>query len=274
MSAVVKLRTRPRLDRERPNRTPGHFYRAAVDNPDVLGGVPLDSVESAVTAAVRLGYKVASAQIDRTARIARRFRDAGDQAAGVRRDKGESSERKALDASEQLIFKALMAGLGWLEGVAADNGNPVRRIAAAQFQMLGAMLGLSPEPAASAPSPPPDQPGPGDGSALPAGQAARSSPRPRRRVPQVRHAPANGHLQARRVVRIQDWDLASEATGDYPVTFYRDAGAGTLDGDLSVSRGGGVVLTMKTTAKAEAGLYKAAVCDKTGLQLGYVEILL
>ena len=107
------------------------------------GGVPLDSVESAVTAAVRMGYKVAAAQIERTARIARRFRDAGDQAAGARRDQGESSERKALDASEQLIFKALMAGLGWLEGVAADNGNPVRRIAAAQFQMLGAMLGLS-----------------------------------------------------------------------------------------------------------------------------------
>lgn len=263
MTDIAQLRRRPRLDRDRPNRTAGTLYRASQDDPDAIGGVPLNTVESAATAAVRLGYKIAAAQVDRSARIAKRFRDAGDRAAGMRRERGESSEAMALDATEQLIFRTLMAGLGWFEGIAADNGNPVRRIAAAQFQLLGKMLGLLPVgPApASAPGPPPTD------------SDLRARPRPHvRPLPTIKHA--NG-TQTRRAVRIQNWELSSGARNRYPVTFYSDAGDATvIRGQVNVNQSGAAVLTIDTPAAAAGGHYKAAICDDAGLQIGYVEIVL
>ena len=274
MSKRTPLAVRPPLARSGPNRTAGNLYRAAVDDPHAIGGVPLDSVESTVTAAVRLGYKIASAQIDRSSRIARRFRDAADRATGVERGAGGSSEKETLDATEQLIFKGIMAALGWFEGVASDNSNPLRRIAAAQFQMVGRMLGLTPGtdvPMTDARR--------RDGHRATTDAPARTAsppgpPRSRRRLPRIQHDPKI-RAQQRRVVQIQGWDLATEAVGDYEVTFYFDGPAtGTFDGTLNVTRTGQATLTVGTTAEAASGLYKAAVCDDKGLQLGYLEVLL
>ena len=83
------------LERYAAQSAAGNFYRAgARRRSDAVGGMPSTASSAAVTAAVRLGYKVAEAQIDRTARLARRLRDAGDQAAGVRATKGIAATRR------------------------------------------------------------------------------------------------------------------------------------------------------------------------------------
>ena len=69
------------------------------------------------------GYKVAEAQIDRSARLARRLREAGDQAVGPR------SDRQALDATEQLVFRAMMARPELARRVRRPRrGNPLKRL--------------------------------------------------------------------------------------------------------------------------------------------------
>ncbi len=83
---------RPQLERSKPIRTAGGFYRTAEGGRPGLGGVPLTAAEDSVVAAVRMAYNVAEAQIERSARLARRLREAGDRAIGAR------SDRKAVDA--------------------------------------------------------------------------------------------------------------------------------------------------------------------------------
>jgi hypothetical protein len=263
MSAASSKRIeRLPLQRRTPHRAAANFYRAASDNPDVVGGVPIDTVESAVTAAVRLGYKVAQAQVDRSARIAKRFRAAADQAAGP------NSETKAVDATEQLIFKALMAGLGWFEGVAADPGHPLKRLAAAEFRLLGSMFGLMPPDAAPAPAaaaPP----------AEPVVEAARHTPgfAP---APSTRGYPKvklDASPELRRAVRVEAFTLATDTRATYPLTFYSADNQGTISGELTIDQSG-PVLVVRTSATAPAGRYTAAICDHDGLQLGYLVILL
>jgi hypothetical protein len=267
--------TRPPLERYGPNRGAANFYRASVDDPNAIGGIALDSVEAAVTAAVRLGYKVAEAQIDRTSRLARRMRDAGDRATGGTSDK-QRSDKKALDATEQLIFKAMMAGLSWLEGAAADPGNPVRRLATAQFQLLGSLLGLLPsdQPLAGSSRALENRPADDSGEAPPIRSATRPSPAGRR-PPLVKHAKTRDGRLVRRAVRVGDWELSSEApAGKYPLIFHgAGSGAATIPGELHVSRTGST-LTVKTSGKSAAGLYKTAVCDDDGVQIGYIELTL
>jgi hypothetical protein len=120
-----------------PNRNPGGLYRTADDGKRSLAGIPLTSAERAVTAAVRLGYQVAEAQIDRTARLASRLRDAAEEQVGP------GPERKAVDAAERLVFKGMMSGLEWLETFAAEPGSPLMRLAKAEYRLLGSLLGFT-----------------------------------------------------------------------------------------------------------------------------------
>jgi hypothetical protein len=264
--------TRPLLSRHGPNRAATNFYRVAGDNPDAIGGIALDSVEAAATAAVRLGYRIAEAQIDRTTRIAQRMREAGDRATGGSTD-SKRSDRKALDATEELIFKGLMAGLGFLEGAAADRGNPIRRLATAQFQMLGSLLGLMPDQD-TARRRRTESPVDDDDVVVeqtPKGVSQRA-PRATRRPPQVKHAPQAGSA-GRRAVRVTEWELSSDApAGRYPLMFYPAAPpAAAFPGELGVTRSG-ATLTVKTSAKTRAGRYQAAICADDGLQVGFIEL--
>lgn len=258
---------RPLLQRHAPRRGPANFYRAAADNPDVIGGIALDSVEATATAAVRLGYKVAEAQIQRTARLARRMRAAGDHAAGP------GSDRKALDATEQLIFKSLMAGLSWFEGLASDGGNPLRRLATAQYQVLGGLLGLLDAEKRFV------EPRSGSEQVAAGGEVPRPSfertARRSRAAPahiEIRHVGTGGRTHGRRAIRIREWELAAGVRGTYPVTFYRDVpGAATIPGELTVTEAN-ATLAVRTTSRTAAGIYKTAICDKGGRQRGYIEI--
>ena len=120
--------SRPQLERTKPIRTAGGFYRTAERGQNGLGGVPLIAAEDAVVTAVRLAYQVAETQIERSARLARRLRDAGDRAVGAR------SDRKAVDATEQMIVRAMMGALTWLEGVGGER-DPFKRLMVAQYRL-------------------------------------------------------------------------------------------------------------------------------------------
>ena len=131
--------SRPQLERDRPIRTHvGGFYRTADGSDAGIGGVPLTTAEDAVVSAVRLAYKVADAQIAQSMRLAQRLRKAGDRQAG------EHSDRKALDATEQLVFRAMMGALAWVEAATAtEEGSPLMRLLSSQYRLLGSLLGLS-----------------------------------------------------------------------------------------------------------------------------------
>jgi hypothetical protein len=251
--------TRPDLERTGPRRSAGHFYRAASDNPDVRGGVPLDSLEAAATAAVRLGYRIASAQVDRTARLTRRLREEGDRAAGP------DSPRQALDATEELIFRAFMNGLGWLEGVAADRRSPLKRLGSAQYRLLGALLGLVS----------PDEPDPRRGREADSGETDADDPSAVRRTPAARHdtprLPRIVHTGAQhRAVRFRHWELTRGEPSSYPITFYADTAEDPgPTGRLEVLDQGHATLTIDAD---RAGIWKAAICDTKGEQIGWLEI--
>jgi hypothetical protein len=256
---------RQRLERHAPNRQVGTFYRSASGNPRVIGGVSLDSVEASAVAAVRLGYKVAEAQIERTTRLAQRLRDAGDRAAGP------ESDRKALDATEQIVFKAILAGLSWLEGLAAEGGNPIKRLAATEFRLIGAALGLLEPDRAAAPASSADQPSTGDRSAA-SDRPARTGAKPRPLPLRVRHQSPAGAKTLGRAVRIVDWQLSAPAGASYRVMFYRNGSNHVVKGSLSTPQTGAPVLTVRTSRATPSGVYRAAICNDASIQIGYVEI--
>ena len=105
------------------------------------------ATEDTVVAAVRMAYRVAEAQI-RSARLAQRLRESGDRAVGAR------SDRKAIDATEQLIVRAMMSGLAWVEGLAGDR-DVLRRLLVAQNKIqsgvVESILGFPPGASRSPP---------------------------------------------------------------------------------------------------------------------------
>jgi hypothetical protein len=258
---------RPQIKRTGPDRSVGNYYRGAADDGKAIGGIPLTSAEAAVVAVVRMAYRVAETQIDRSARLARRLREEGDRAGGP------GSPQKALDATERVVFRAAMTLVEWLEGFAADRGNPLQRLAAAQYRLMGALLGLVP----------PETPEPRDARAPDrafrrADTAGPEHGLPRREdVPsfpvRIRHAGPE-----RRAVRICAWDYTGE-TGPRQkilVKFYhvRDGSRPPLKGELLIAGRRSVTLTLTTPPSAPAGRWRAAFCDADGVQVGAMEIML
>jgi hypothetical protein len=214
-----------------------------------------------------MAYKVAETQIDRSARLARRLREAGDQLTGQRSDK------QALDATERLVFRTMMTVLGWVEAAATDNGNPLRRLGAAQYQLLGAMLGLTP----AQPAPRPEARAPG-GPAAPSdpGRSGRSAPAdqgPPRFPVRIQHVGPD-----RRAVHVRAWEYAENFRigTAIPVTFYNVAQPSRrpLTGEVVIGDRRSVTLKLTASSATPAGRWRAALCDADGLQIGRIEIVL
>ncbi len=245
-------------------RNAGGFYRTA-EGKDRAGGIPLKTANDAVVAAVRLAYKVAEAQIDRSTRLARRLRDAGDRADGPR------SDRRALDATEKLVMKALMSGLAWWEGSVAEGRCPVKRLAAAEYQMLGSMLGLTPPPhaKASAARGPDDRPQrmKSERAADQAPQKAASS----RASLQIVH---RSERKDRRPVHIENWELATSADLQTDVYFFSVGDVTSRPkAELVLSGKRGARLILDTREFAPGG-WRGAICDDKDVQVGFIEIVL
>jgi hypothetical protein len=250
--------SRPQLERSKPIRTAGGFYRTGEGGRPGVAGVPLTAAEDSVVAAVRMAYNVAEAQIERSARLARRLREAGDRAIGPR------SDRKAVDAVEQLMLKAIQGALVWLERT-ADDPDPVKRLLVAQYRLAGSMLGLTPSGA----------PRSSGGDAPERAAQSVDAAAPSRAAS---YAPA-GLLKVvlkgefRRPVRITRYEVASGALRS-EVQFYSvaDIQSDPLKADLVIDAGVRDALSLEIPRLAKPGLWKAAVCDSENVQIGVIEI--
>ena len=238
-----------------PKRGAGGFYRTAEGDGAGLGGVPLSAAEDAVVAAVRLAYKVAGTQVDRSTRVAQRLREAGDRATGG------DSERKAVDAMKDLVMKTLLSGLAWWEGSVADGRCPVKRLMAAEFQLLANLLGSSAarkdQTAATASDEGPRRPAAADRSASIA--------------PPLQIA----HKGARRAVRVGAWEITGAGAIDPRVVLYSadKPESPPLMAELALD-GRTARLTLDIAQTASPGSWRAAVCSPDGVQLGIVELIL
>jgi hypothetical protein len=263
-TASSRRYTRKPPQQVRPNRRAGNFYRTAEGPEQALGGVPLGDINAAVVAAVRMGYKVAEAQIERSARLAKRLRDAGDQAVGP------DSERKALDGAERLVFRTMMSGLGWLEAAAAaERGSPLKRLMEAEYKMMGALFGITPPDAAQA------APDVQSGRAGYDATATRSPAASATPVLRIRH---KGPESERRPVRVAHWELVRGASIPSPVQvqFFsvEKLESDPLAAEFVASASAPATLSIATKRLAQTGLWRGAICDADGLQLGLIELIL
>jgi hypothetical protein len=260
---------RPPTERSGPDRRAGGFYRTADDPTMTVGGIPLNETEDAVVAAVRLAYRVADAQIQRSGRLAERLRSAGDHAVGPR------SDRQALDATERLVFNAAMSGLGWLEGIAAEGDSPIKRLLAVQYRMVGAMLGLNGDAdghdAGAAASAREDDAG---------AESARATPDATRnaRVPGM-PGPVPVHVvlgsAADRAVTVLAWE-ASLPRIKAALTFHHaelriPAGEPRPEGSFE-RMDGNAVLHIRVPDEVRPGRWRAAICDAARSQVGWMDI--
>ena len=143
---MARVWRRPQPEVTAPNRSFGGYYRTADREigADQLRGVPLQTAEVAAVAAVRLGYNIVDAQIERGLAIARRLRSGADRA-------GVPETGQVLTLAENLLNKGAMLGLEMLETAAAEPDSPMKRLFTAQFRLLGTLLGVDPGTAARRP---------------------------------------------------------------------------------------------------------------------------
>jgi hypothetical protein len=252
--------SRPQLERSGPIRAAGGLYRTADGGHPGVGGAPLIGAENTVAAAVDMAYRVAEAQIARSTRLAERLREAGDRAVAA------PGDQEAVDGTEQLILRAVMAGLAWLEGL-ADERDPVRRLMAAQYKLAGSMFGLN-QPEASESS----------GAGAPDGERLSGASDP---PPPLQHK-RTGSLAwikvvlkgDKRPVRLKRYEvLARPPAKITDLQFFNSADARkTLNAALAVTVDGQVTLEFLQLSGADPGSWKAAVCDEQNVQLGVIEI--
>jgi hypothetical protein len=257
-SGVKRPFQRPVLEATGPDRRARGFYKTADSEDGALAGVTLDNAEDVAVAAVRLGYKIAAAQVERSTRLAQRLRGAGQRALGP------DAERQTLDATERLLFDSMVAGLAWLEGVAANPSSPLKRLAVAEYRLLGSLFGLTadgdaagkPEPVASATDEVSD--------------SARKSPA------QTRGTPARIFLRGeeRRAVRLKGWEIQKDLpASELRITFYavEKPEAEPLEGSLLAVEIP-PILNVTTRQLSPAGPWRAAVCLPEGELVGIIEV--
>jgi hypothetical protein len=251
-----KLWSRPDPDVTGPVRKAGGLYRVADDPRVKRRSVPLTEAEDAVVAAVRMAYGVASAQVERSGRLAQRLREAGD------RQTGERSDRKAIDATEQLVFRAVMAAVGWLEGLAAEKDSPMKRLVLAQYRILGSILRVD---AAEAAQPTAEAAAPPEPAA-----AARSAPTPRSTDMTIVFRGG-----VRRPVRNQSLLMTGRGGREGEVVPYDvELFSGQPDpmGALLVfDERGHAAIHLTIAPGTQSGRWRGAVCDGD-VQIGIVEI--
>jgi hypothetical protein len=261
--------SRPRLSVTRPRRTFSGIYRTAEDEKagEVIGGLPLHTASDAVVAAVKLGYRVADTQLERTRRVGRGLMDAAERA-------GMNDLADPLDASERLLLRAVQYGLEWVEGAAIEPGGPLRRLLRAEYETLGNLMGLR------EPSPPAkrDQPAPATEGGPPTEARKRDAeirPRAQATTPTVpRLAVRHEKDSAMRLVRVLAIELAaSPGAGPIDLRFHHvlERSAPRLSATLA-RRGEAPELLIRTQPDHPGGRWCATICDAEGLQIGHVEI--
>lgn len=262
--------TRPPLAERVPNRNIGGLARTAdIDhNGTTLAGVPMQTVSDAVIATVKLGYKVADTQIARGRRVGRSLKGAAQRA-------GAKDANVVIDNTERLLAQAVGLGLEWLESAATAEQGPVRRVLKSEYRLIGRVLGLLTDEAVPASTGKADAAASSKGDNRPAAErsAEHATDRDTER-------PTSGLLVRHRAVAEQRRDVQIvRATwrrrDDRPITVHfhhRNGERGTVLAGTLERANGRDVLALTTTPDLPSGVWRAAVCDADGLQIGTLEI--
>ncbi len=254
MSAKPTLAT-PRFRRrsspvQGPDRRSGTLFQTDGAG---IAGITLQDTETVALAAIRAGYRVADAQIERLQQLGKRVQSAGERLAG------DEPQRQTIDHTEALVNKGILAALAWVEGLAAEPGSPLHRFVVAQYRLLGGLLGIE-GAAPTSPSPPPVPLSKG------AGPTAPGAGRPGPRVEIVHKG------EARRRVVLRGIELSGQALkSEEPqgILFFhaQDLDADPIDATLI-----GLRVQIEVRRSSPAGRWSAALCDAEGCQYGWIEI--
>lgn len=279
-SESADIDTRPLFRRKPPkvvgpHRGAGALLRAPEFAGGAEGGVPLVAGEDAVVHVVRMAYKVASAQVERSTRLARRLRESGDRMVGP------GSQRQALDGMEKLVMDSVLSGLEWWEGSVVEGRCPVKRIVAAEYQLLGTLLGLSGKleedksmPATADRAEASPRPGPDAAAPLPPQAVV---PAPTTALPPLQ-IKLNCDKKDRRLVAFVRWNLVRPETMDGELFFDHESGGGALlPATLLPPTGSGAQsyqLVFDKPPIGPKGLWQAVICDHQRVVIGSIEIRL
>lgn len=257
---------RPELTARAPNRAIGGLYRIAPGQKGgkIFGGVPLQTTEDAVVAAVRTGYRIADAQIEHGMRIAQELRGAAQRA-------GAGEPKDMLTNAEALIGRALQLMAEWLETLAAEPSSPLKRLLSAQYRLLGALIGLE----ANAPKDFVAEIQELVKQTVRDAAAPERSARPERRPPVAR--PVIKFDKEPRAVELVKWELSNDLANVQlsPLNFMRAGDPGsTFNGSIERRPNGMLTLALSLDAKTPEGQWKAPICgtDKVLLGVAVVEL--
>jgi hypothetical protein len=250
-----------------PDRSFGGYYRTSdrkLQGKD-LRGVPLQTAEDTVVAAVRMGYQVVDAQIERGLDMARRLQGAADRA-------GAGKPADMLDQAERLVSRGLLLGLEFLESAAAEPKNPIMRLLAAQYRLLGSVLGLTTDAAPPSETQRARRAPEEAGRPAPAVAESRQQPKGSRKA-KIRHTP-DSSKRAVTILRLELDPDVPRSSSVHRLAFHSVSGASNqqIDGTLRLPPDGPDMLEVNTSSEHAPGYWRAAVCDDDGEQLGIVEI--
>jgi len=261
--------SRPAPKAEGPNRSFGGYYRSSDRKVSgkIFRGVPLQTAEDTAVAAVRMGYRVIDAQIDRALDMARRLRGAATRA-------GVKDSNDILDQAERILSRGGLLALEWLESAANRPENPLMRLFAAEYRLLGSILGLPIDPAKPCEK---DTPKTSTDTRSPTSTGTTAPAPPRWRV-RIQHTQADP--SKRRAVNVVKFEMSESAVppaAEYELLFHSTAtdteAAALLRGSLKRESNVGWLLGIQTEDEP-SGRWRAAVCTAAGEQVGIVEIRL
>jgi len=247
-----------------PNRAFGGYYRSAdrVIAGKVFRGVPLQTTEDAVVAAVQMGYRVVDRQIERGMHAAQRLRGAAER-------HGSGDPAHMLDSGERLATKAVMAGLQWIETASFEPGSPLKRLIESEYRMLGSVLGLRHSGGSHSGGVRHHK----DGDEDQGHGSARGDDRPPTLPPRII---LTAERTKRRPIEVRVLKIREEAISKpVDVTFFllNSAEVRTLEEEAQLSVvDGRLVLRINATLEDPGGRWRAAVCSEDGEQIGLIEI--
>jgi hypothetical protein len=263
---MARVWRRPQPDATRPNRSFGGYYRTA--DRDIgaqqLRGIPIQTAEAAAVAAVRAGYNIVDAQIERGVNLARRLRSSADRA-------GVPETGQVLSLAENLLNKGAMLGLEMLETAAGDQNSPVKRLLTAQFRLLGSFLGVETGTAAQGRERRETEETPAGGRHDSHRSEGEHSAAVSDRV-RVLHRPDS----AKRAVTVVRFTRPTRlhASRDVSLVFHPVSGSSqeAFSGTLTFAPKEVPLLEVATTREQPGGLWRAAICTSDGEQVGIIEV--
>lgn len=255
-----------------PNRAFGGYYRSAdrVIAGKVFRGVPLQTAEDAVVAAVQMGYRVVDGQIERGMRAAQRLR-------GAAQRQGSGDPAQMLDAGERLATKAVLAGLQWIETASFEPGSPLMRLIESEYRMLGSMLGLRQSGGRHREGRNHKDGDPNRGRDSARGEGFSKPPQASEKSPTL--APRiilTAKPQERRPIEVRVLKVLEEAIAKpIEVTLFllNSPEVRILEEPAEISVvDGRLTLRIKATLKDPGGRWRGAICSEEGEQIGLIEV--